>query len=262
MTLSALVAMALAGMAAPVGGPAILATEKDYPDEARRRDLQGDVQYRLEVDAAGKATNCVITSTAGNDALDRATCKVAIRAKYQPALDDQGRAVPGQFQNWMMWNLSDGTPPSADGHSINVVFNAAGEVVACRVSRIVYQAILTIPILRRCESMGNASVFASFLGRSTVGLKSAAIRSYTTSKLSEHFDTGADLRRERTVVEFDQDRSGVTTACKVVVAPIMPGADSGRDMCGPGGFAVRAGSGNDSVMTKRFTIDAVATLVK
>ena len=256
------IVLLLAAAYPPERIPPFFVNADDYPAEARRYDIQGDAEYQLAIDTAGKPTNCVITSTAGNDALDRATCRVAMRARFKPALDEQGSATAGHYRDWIPWVLQSRPPARAQGHSINVKFDDSGCVATCRVSRIVYEAVLSPNILRRCDTIGSATIFADYLGRPTKGLKSAAIRTYTTSELSERFDNGANLRRELAVVEFDQDRTGAITRCKVLVPPSYPGADPAKDLCGSGSLQVTDSAGKQPITTKRFTIDAIATLAQ
>jgi TonB family protein len=78
----------------------------DYPLAMVRGGQQGIVNYRLLVDAAGKPTACHIqTSTRPKD-FDEAVCRAIMkRAKFEPALDAQGKPVPSFWRQTVRFRL-------------------------------------------------------------------------------------------------------------------------------------------------------------
>jgi len=123
VTQAALLAALLAqGMAAP---PAAAATpppgpptdwpfrfqDEDYPAAALRGGEQGTVLYRLEIGPDGRVSNCTIRSSSGSAALDTRTCQVVRRrARFTPARDSEGNAVPDRRDGEVTWRL----PPDDD----------------------------------------------------------------------------------------------------------------------------------------------------
>lgn len=78
----------------------------DYPQAAIRREEQGTVAYRLEVNTRGRVSDCQIVKSSGSSALDRATCSILQkRARFDPALDGAGRRVPDQYEGRIRWEL-------------------------------------------------------------------------------------------------------------------------------------------------------------
>lgn len=78
----------------------------DYPETAARRGIQGTTGFRLDVGADGRVTNCVVTASSGDPALDSATCSVLFsRAEYLPARDASGRAIAGSNSGRVTWRL-------------------------------------------------------------------------------------------------------------------------------------------------------------
>ena len=78
----------------------------DYPPTAAARGAQGTTGFRLSIGADGAVTGCTITQSAGDAALDAATCAILLgRARYQPARDAAGRAVPGKDNGRVTWRL-------------------------------------------------------------------------------------------------------------------------------------------------------------
>ena len=95
----------------------------DYPETAWRRGIQGTTGFRLEISPDGRVTNCVVTSSSGDPALDSATCSVLLsRAEYSPARDAEGRAIAGTDSGRVTWRLPEPEPeeppqPFADVHA-------------------------------------------------------------------------------------------------------------------------------------------------
>jgi TonB family protein len=78
----------------------------DYPPTAAARGAQGTAGFRLSIGADGAVTGCTITRSAGDAALDAATCAILLgRARYEPARDAAGQAVPGKDSGRVTWRL-------------------------------------------------------------------------------------------------------------------------------------------------------------
>ncbi len=71
-----------------------LFSEDDYPASAQSAGAEGTVRATLSIGPDGRVTGCSITKSAGNGALDAATCNVLRRrAKFTPARDSNGNAT-------------------------------------------------------------------------------------------------------------------------------------------------------------------------
>jgi TonB family protein len=78
----------------------------DYPASAARNNEQGRTAFNLDVDANGRVTACIIRESSGSAALDAATCRIIrSRARYTPARDPNGKAIPGQDRGTVTWQL-------------------------------------------------------------------------------------------------------------------------------------------------------------
>jgi periplasmic protein TonB len=65
-----------------------LITTDDYPPSSLRREEQGRVEVRFDINEKGRVENCVVTHSVSAD-LDAATCRlIASRFKYDPATED------------------------------------------------------------------------------------------------------------------------------------------------------------------------------
>lgn len=81
-------------------------SDTDYPQSALQRNEQGEVHYRVDVNAAGAPTGCTVTQSSGSAVLDAQTCKLARgRFPYLPALDEDGRKVPGFYNSRINWRI-------------------------------------------------------------------------------------------------------------------------------------------------------------
>ena len=86
--------------------PAKWATDQDYPLEARQAKLQGFVRFMISVGADGMPESCTITRSSNTSVLDDATCRLMMkRARFKPAEDGTGTAIPATFSTVVRWIL-------------------------------------------------------------------------------------------------------------------------------------------------------------
>jgi TonB family protein len=80
----------------------------DYPRDAIQRNEQGVTGFSLNVDTAGRVSDCTVTASSGSASLDEATCRIfRERAQFEPARDGQGRPVPDRISSRMRWVLPE-----------------------------------------------------------------------------------------------------------------------------------------------------------
>ncbi len=98
---------------------ASLFTDQDYPAEALAAREQGAVGFTLDIGPNGRVTACTVTRSSGSSALDVTTCGLMqSRARFTPATDAGGGAVPDRMSGRIVWVLpaapaisSAATPP-------------------------------------------------------------------------------------------------------------------------------------------------------
>lgn len=84
----------------PVGNPAKWLDSGDYPRAMLARSQPGIVRFRLSVGADGKPTACHIQRSTNSEGFDDAVCKgVMRRARFEPALDKEGRPIASYYVN-------------------------------------------------------------------------------------------------------------------------------------------------------------------
>jgi TonB family protein len=87
-------------------GPGPWVSVRDYPPQARRKGLQGNVGFTLDVSASGCPTKCVVTASSGHKVLDDETCRLMLeRARFEPKLDENGAPVAATWSHVMRWRL-------------------------------------------------------------------------------------------------------------------------------------------------------------
>jgi len=102
----------------------------DYPPDAMAARREGVVHFSVDVDAAGMPAACAVTGSSGVDSLDARTCEVVkARGRFRPAVDAQGRPVPGTFASRVGWKL----PPSASYRAVTVFLPADPAAPRCEI---------------------------------------------------------------------------------------------------------------------------------
>ena len=90
----------------PGAGRAGWVTTDDYPPSALRDEVQGVVGIDVTVGADGRVSACSVAASSGSDVLDQATCRLyARRARFQSALDDDGKATVGHYADRIRWTI-------------------------------------------------------------------------------------------------------------------------------------------------------------
>jgi len=79
-------------------------SDADYPAEAILAEEQGTVGFELNIAADGSVSGCRVEQSSNSASLDEATCRILTsRARFRPALDSRGRAVPDRMKGRIRW---------------------------------------------------------------------------------------------------------------------------------------------------------------
>jgi TonB family protein len=79
----------------------------DYPPAMARGGFQGIVNFRIIVDEKGTPTSCNIQESTRPKEFDDAVCKAVMkRARFEPALDAQGKPVPSYWRQTVRFVLA------------------------------------------------------------------------------------------------------------------------------------------------------------
>ena len=83
-------------------------TSDDYPAAALRAEAEGTTSVRLNVGANGRVEGCTVMASAGNAALDSATCSLITRRfRFRPATRD-GQPVASTVTQRVTWRIPEG----------------------------------------------------------------------------------------------------------------------------------------------------------
>lgn len=83
-----------------------MVSDRDYPSAAIREEREGITRFRLAIGPDGRVTGCEVTVSSGSPDLDAATCiKVSARARFVPALGDDGMPAVGSYAGAVRWVL-------------------------------------------------------------------------------------------------------------------------------------------------------------
>lgn len=88
----------------PLSKPGGWLRSADYPEESLASGKSAVIRFRLNVDAAGKATGCAIQSGTRSPEFEKATCAVLVkRATFKPASDQAGNPVASYYTSTVTW---------------------------------------------------------------------------------------------------------------------------------------------------------------
>ncbi len=89
----------------PRGGR-LRVSHTDYPIAALDQDASGATVGRIKVSVNGDASDCVVLATSKSKDLDTATCKVLLRARYEPAVSKAGPPAASYYIAQIVWRLA------------------------------------------------------------------------------------------------------------------------------------------------------------
>lgn len=92
--------------AIPRGNVGNWVNTNDYPSAALQQEREGITTFTVAVETDGRVEGCSVTGSSGHNDLDTATCTVVSRrARFQPATDDDGNTIRGEYSNRVRWQI-------------------------------------------------------------------------------------------------------------------------------------------------------------
>lgn len=84
----------------PTVSPGKWVVSNDYPEKMLSQLQSAIVEFRLSIDTEGNPTQCVIQLTTRQKEFDKAVCDSLMRrAKFLPALDEEGKPLASYYRN-------------------------------------------------------------------------------------------------------------------------------------------------------------------
>ncbi len=223
--LAAGVIAVLAGTA-PVLRPGTLAvSERDYPLEALAAGIEGVAAARTTIDTEGVPHDCVIVASVGNSAMDDATCRIMLRARYRPARDARHRPVEREVVKRIRWSIEANRPMPfrSEMAVVRVDFDAAGVPVACTETGSV--KMLSDRICPPGNLGGLRPVLSALLDRSIEGLRSVELRISISVQPGVGPEMPADAVARNILgdAQVEIARDGHVSACLATEAKVILG---------------------------------------
>jgi len=89
-------------------------TDRDYPAAVGEGGIGGTVSVIYAIETDGRATECRVTRSSGNRALDATTCRlIEQRFRFDPSRDQSGRPVRSHMVQDHYWEVED-LPPDEE----------------------------------------------------------------------------------------------------------------------------------------------------
>lgn len=80
--------------------------DRDYPRDASRAKVGGEVEVRFTIQPDGRVTGCRVTRSSGDASLDATTCRlIEERFRFKPATNAAGEPIASQYgwrQSWWL----------------------------------------------------------------------------------------------------------------------------------------------------------------
>jgi TonB family protein len=173
--------MLLLAMAAALSAPlprdrASWITDNDYPRSASAAGEQGQVTVALTVDESGEPQVCAVRSTTAPASLARLSCSLIVqRAHFQPARDDRGKPVAGEFVQTVQWALPSPGTLADSGYVTHFDIDEAGNIAGCSVAGVGGQR-LDSQTASMCNQLRNDRTLAMFVKKPLDRIKSVELR--------------------------------------------------------------------------------------
>lgn len=125
--LTALIALAIAptqsalakGSPTPPQLKAARISDTDYPKEALKAGLEGDVLASFIVDLKGRVTECKYQTAEGAELLGDQSCSLLVeRFRYTPARDAERKVVAAEMQQPFYWRIGGKCPANLAPNAI------------------------------------------------------------------------------------------------------------------------------------------------
>jgi TonB family protein len=134
-----------------------LVSVQDYPQYALDHGEEGSVATQLVVDPRGRVDSCKVIISSGFADLDATTCRLLTsRARFTPAVGDDGRPIYGLYRSLINWTL-DRSKRAALGPDAELTLNQAPPGVSLPADVWVSYIIDPNGRLRNCRAYESAA---------------------------------------------------------------------------------------------------------
>lgn len=199
---------------------------RDYPQEAVITRKEGVTAFELAVDENGLPADCRITKSSGTPQLDDRTCTIMLsRARFRPAHNKAGVAIPTIFRQSMKWNL----PGKKQDQIVDRSFDAksmiapTGEVLACTMTGTgaakinpMKSAAANAGAGAGCGPFGDKDFLRQVLGADYAKTRAANVRMTIVFADAPPFDRKPNFQKELAKATIEVSPTGDLASCNSI----------------------------------------------
>jgi hypothetical protein len=187
----------------------------------------------LSVDEAGEPQVCTVRATTAPAALAKLSCNLLIqRARFEPARDDRGKAIAGEFVQGVQWSLPNPRVLGDSGYVTRFEIGEGGGIAGCSVQGVGGQP-LDMQTASMCDQLRSGPALAAFLKKPLQKFRSVELRFLLSVDRSGSLITVSpspyDFHRVISVADFEFLESGSASKCTTASAETVDG--SAVDAC-------------------------------
>lgn len=153
----------------------------EYPEEAKKKGLEGVVTLAIMVDAEGQVTELKVKSSSGIEAMDKAAVKAGWATKYKPAIQE-GRPVASWVIYDVKFALDDKPCPGED----DTKYPAMDDFVAVeRMPELIHQIQPEYPAKAKKQGIEGKVIIKSLIDKEGNTVKAIVAKSSGTASLDD-----------------------------------------------------------------------------
>jgi TonB family protein len=205
---------------------------KDYPQVAVITRKEGVTNFELAIDENGLPTDCKITKSSGTPSLDDRTCTIMLsRARFRPAHNKQGTAIPTVFRQSLRWNL----PGKKQDQIVDRSFDAkamiapTGEVLTCTMTGAGAAKAGAAAAGSGCGPFGDKEFLRSIVGADYAKTRAANVRLTISFAAPPPFDRKPNFQKELAKATIEVSPAGDMASCASISRLVM--LDRSVDLC-------------------------------
>ena len=239
-------------------------SDNDYPRSAYSAGEQGRVTVVLSVDETGEPQVCTVRATTAPASLAKLSCNLLIqRARFEPARDDRGKAVVGEFVQGLQWSLPSPRVLGDSGYVTKFEISDGGGIAGCSVQGVGGQT-LDMQTASMCDQLRSSETLSSFIRKPLQKMRSIELRFLLSVDRAGSLITVSpspyDLHRVISTADFEFLESGSPSKCTTTSAETVEGKPvDACQMLGLKNIAMPARRDNARTTHGRAIFDVVGT---
>ncbi len=202
-------------------------TDNDYPKSAYSAGEQGRVTVVVSVDETGEPQVCTVRATTAPATLAKLSCTLLIqRAHFEPARDERGKAVAGEFVQGLQWSLPTPRVLGDSGYVTKFEIGDSGNITSCSVQGVGGQS-LDMQTASMCDQLRSSETLSTFLKKPLQRIRSVELRFLLNVDRAGSLITISpspyDFHRVISTADFEFLEGGSASKCTTTSAETIDG---------------------------------------